>query len=162
MQIRIESIGTVQVSREFLRWGGHAQDMRPMWPSISEFLRHEIEQQFESQGSHFGGGKWKPLKETTVAYKAANNLDPRILHATLAMRESLTNRGRSVPEGVRIFERNKLVFGTKVDYAGIHQQGNPAGRPPQRKIIDLPETSKRKISKAIQRFIVTGQTSAIH
>jgi phage gpG-like protein len=148
-RIYIEFGGEVQVNRRLDRFKDSLEDPRPLWENLFGYLERAETQQFNAQGK---AAKWKPLAESTVAYKKRHGLDRRILHATLAMRKSLTQRGHG--DAVRISTLDFMQFGTDVEYAGIHQKGG--GRVPQRRVIDLTETQRREIVKRTQKFLLKG------
>jgi phage gpG-like protein len=141
--------GDVQVSRRLERFAHRAGDASPLWHNIIEYLERAEVRQFNSQGAT-GSGGWKPLASTTKEYKRLAGLDPRILHATLALRDSLTKGGG---DAVRVVTDQSMGFGTTVPYARFHQLGEGV---PMRKPLELTEGQRKTIAKRIQRWIVTG------
>lgn len=152
MNLTFEISGDVQVDRTLERWVDRADNMRPALSALADdFLRIE-DRQFNSQGL-FASGGWTPLKQSTVERKALLGLDPRILHATLALRNALTQRG--APHQVRRVTNDEFFAGTDLIYAGVHQ--NPVTSPlPRRRPVELRETDRRQWIKTLQRFLVDG------
>lgn len=63
----------------------------PLSRAVEDVLSDEIEMNFETESS--GGVGWPELADSTKIKKAQQDLDPRILHATLALREGATSPG---------------------------------------------------------------------
>lgn len=107
--------------------------------------------QFNSQGQAFSGG-WKPLAASTKAHKAANNLDPRILHATGALRKSLiykTNKNH-----VFRASRDEMFVGSSIPYGPHHQWGSKDGVLPRRRPFEFDNAVRQDIVKTLQRHLV--------
>lgn len=154
--IEIDVAGDVQLSRELLRFAGRITDASPAFEAIADDLREIETEQFDSQGGRSSGG-WRALKASTVAAKSAAGLDSRILHATLAMRKSFTDK--SDPAHVEKVTKDSLTFGSSDPKAGIHQQGSSDGaHPPQRRPLELTTMDREGIVKKLQRFMVEGTT----
>lgn len=151
MQLRIEAFGDNILARDILRIKDRAMDMRPAFEVIHEDFKKVEDWQFSTQG---GTHRWKPLAPSTVAYKAAAGLDPRILHATLRLRKSLTEDGE---DHVHMMTHDELVMGSKVPYGIYHQSRRPRKRLPRRPPVDLSETAKRRWVKVLQRYLMTGE-----
>jgi phage gpG-like protein len=157
VRLELDVFGDKQVARELLRLGDRAADARPAWNAIIDRLLLLEREQFDSEGGRASGG-WKPLAPSTVADKARRDLDPRILHATGRLRDSLTRRTGG--DAVRESHPNEMRFGTDVPYARYHQQGT--GRMPRRREIELTETDRHQMFvQVLQRFLVTGETPSI-
>lgn len=149
MRIEISALGVEAVSRDLLRYADHATDLTPVMQNVADML-HDVErQQFASQGAH-GSGGWAELADSTRRRKAALGQDPRILHATGALLESLTGGSGEVsvprPDG--------LDFGSTLPYARLHQDGT--SRMPARPPVQLAEQDRRKVIREIQRYILEG------
>jgi len=151
MQIDFNFYGDQQVSRRILRWQEAAADARPAFEAVADMLMEHEDQQFETQGGLASGG-WAALKPATVQAKARQGLDPRILHATLALRRSLTERGDENQE--LIIEPSWMLFKSKLEYAGFHQTGTR--HMPQRRPIELREQDRQEVVKIVQEFLVYG------
>lgn len=149
--------GDVQVSRELLRFTHRVEDASPAFEDIADDLRDIETEQFDSQGGRSSGG-WKKLKDVTLAAKRAAGLDLRILHATLAMRRSLTEK--SDPAHIEKITKDSLTFGSSDPKLPIHQKGSADGaHPPQRRPLELTKLDRNNIVKKLQRFMVEGVTA---
>lgn len=152
MRLDLDTFGEKQFSRELLRVGQNAGDMTPAFDEIHTLFLDVEQRQFGSQGRAFSGG-WKPLAASTKARKARLSLDPRILHATLRLRDSLTSE--SHPDHVYRASADEMFVGTKVPYAGVHQ--NPKTSPlPRRRPIEFNAPIRTQIVKILQRHLMTG------
>ena len=151
MGVRFEIEGDVQVERKLLRFAEAADDMTPAWKRIDEQIRGFERSQFGTQGAS-GSGGWAPLKPRTVAFKARNNLDPRILHATGRLRKSFTNK--TDPDHVLRFGKDWFFSGSKTPYAGVHQNPKPSNPLPQRRPVELTETQRKAIVRTVQAHLV--------
>lgn len=157
-RFEFEVFGDKQVERELRSKAAHAEDARPAFHVMDEEITAIVSEQFATQGGR-GSGGWAALVDSTVAYKAANNLRPEILRATDALYESLINPEHA--DSLRIIEPQALVRGSHVQskdgypYPIAHQQGR--GNNPVRKIFDFTELDRRNLTKILQRWLMTGQ-----
>lgn len=149
MRLELEAFGDTQFARELLRVGNLATDMRPAFDDIHTMLLGVERKQFNSQGRAYSRG-WAPLAPSTVRYKAARNLDPRILHATLRMRKSWTTKGHR--DHVYRATADEMFFGSRVPYVRYHQLGTR--RMPQRRPFQLDDMTRRKVVKILQAHLV--------
>lgn len=153
MRLTLDAFGDRQFSREILRVGQNAADMRPAFDEVHDLFLGVEQQQFRSQGGAYSGG-WKPLAPSTVASKRRQNLDPRILHATLRLRGSLTQKTHA--DHVYTATSDEMFVGTRVPYAGVHQ--NPKTSPlPRRRPIEFSEKVRSDIVKILQRHLMSGR-----
>ena len=150
MRIDFDIFGEEQLSRELLRFSSHAGNAAPAFHKIAEDMREQIGEQFESEGGR-GSGGWAPLKESTLAAKAARGLDSHILQATHSLMESLTGTGGDHIERVT---DDSLLFGSSVAYGKFHQKGT--SKMPARKPVDFTELDRRSFIRTLQRYIVDG------
>lgn len=149
MRIELDAFGDVQLSREILRVGKNASDMRPAFDQVHDLIRDVETRQFNSQGGAFSGG-WKPLAPSTLAHKAAHGLDHRILHATGRMRKSFTNKSHK--DHVYRASADEMFVGSRVPYAPFHQLGTQ--RMARRRPFELNEAVRRDIMKLLQAHLV--------
>jgi phage gpG-like protein len=154
VRILFEVSGDVQLNRELLRVGGRGVDASPAFEAIADRILSEDALQLGSQGRHASGG-WKPLQPATMEAKRRRNLRPEILRATDSLMRSLTVRGDS--NQVLKVRPDGLDLGSKLPYAGAHQNPKPGSRLPQRRPVELTETTRRDITKTLQRFVLTGE-----
>jgi hypothetical protein len=97
-------------------------DLRPAWAVVTENLRALETRVFDGKGAPLGAA-WKPLATSTVDdrlhkrghYRLASSEGPseRILHWTLALRNSLTKPG--APWSIAAASASTLTFGTNVE-----------------------------------------------
>lgn len=159
MQLYLEVFGDVQLARELLRFGERAEDMSPAFEQIADDFLQIQEFQFDSQGGMFSGG-WAALAPSTIESKRRQGLDPRILHATLALRNSLTNKND--PNHVRRITPDTMEVGTSVTspsgfpYPAAHQ--NPKQGQKQRRPIELDEDISSDWVKVLQEYLVQFET----
>lgn len=158
VRVTLDVFGDVQFDRSMLRIRDRSEDMGPAFNDLADdFLLIEREQ-FDTEGG-FASDGWKQLAAATVEYKAQAGLDPRILHATLAMRKSLTQRSHK--DHVRKISRDEMFVGTKVKtekgypYPRAHQRGKGV---PRRRPVELRDVDRRVWVKALQTFVMTGET----
>lgn len=152
MYIYFEVAGDVLINRRMLRISEFAGDAAPAFEMIGEQMLEIEKLQFESEGER-SGDPWTPLQQTTVDRKAAAGLDPRILHATLALEKSLTTRGG---DNRFIVTPNMLIFGSELEYAGVHQNPKESNPLPRRRPIDFTEADKVGFIKTLQAWIMAG------
>lgn len=158
MHFTIEIFGDKQVERDLLRFRQRAMDMSPAFHRLADrFLEEEVKQ-FDSEGA-YASGRWVPLRPSTIARKAALEQDLRILHATLAMRNSLTIPG--APGQIRRIKSDEMFVGTDVrspkgfPYPAVHQR--PIRSPlPRRRPVELRASTRREWVKDLQHFLIYG------
>lgn len=153
MRLDLETFGEMQFSREILRVGANARDMRPAFDKVHEIFLEAEGRQFASQGGAYSGG-WRPLAPATRSRKARLNLDPRILHETLRLRRSLTDRTHR--DHVYTVTADEMFVGTAVPYAGPHQNPKPGNPLPRRRPIEFNDEIRKEILKALQRHLFGG------
>ncbi len=150
MRIEADVAGDKQVSRDLLRIGSRADNMRPALLKVAELLAASSARRFSQQGPG-----WAPLAETTLTQRALEGSGSRILDRSGALKGSVSKIGGA---GQQLVATDSwLLFGTTVPYAGIHQHGAPHAGIPQRKIFDLDGGARTAIVKTIQRFALTGE-----
>ena len=152
MIIDFDVYGEKQVSRELLRFSGRATNAAPAFAMIADDMREIIDKQFETEGKRSSGG-WAPLALSTIDSKARAGLDPRILHATLDLRRSLTEKDDSAH-----FEHItpvSLTLASQVEYGKYHQTGTL--KMPRRRPVEFTEVDRQHFVKTLQRWIVEGK-----
>lgn len=151
MRLQVGIYGDEVFKRKLYRIEGRSVDVEAVFLEIAEDIREVEEKQFESEG-WFRSGGWAELTDNTIARKEREGLDPRILHATLKLRESVTDKGGGTL--IKIGE-DTLVVGSEVSYGGYHQTGT--SRMPQRKVMEFNENDKRQWVMMIERWIIHGE-----
>ena len=91
------------------------QDLTPVMRQIGYTLIDIVEQNFETES--FLGRPWKPLAESTKRQKAKRGYE-----------KILQNRGTLAESIDFVATKDKLILGTNVEYAAIHQFGGDAGK----------------------------------
>lgn len=155
MQFIFEAHGEQLVTRTLLRWEGRALNAQPAFEQIAEqFMRWET-RVFDTQGAS-GGARWDDIADSTKAYKRHHDppLDPRVLHATLALRKSLTEKGNE--HMLFVPTDSFLLFGSKLDYAAFHQKGRGVK---QRRPLQFTEAQKKDAIRILQRYLAEGGTA---
>lgn len=155
LELRFEILGEVQLQRRLEGVIGRLGDMRPALEKIAGDFHRTMEGAFASEGGSNAEGRWRELSPDYAKWKARHYPGKRILERTGALRASLAeNKGKGAIER---YEGNALTIGTSVTsargypYGVAHQQGR--GRVPERKIIDLSDTVKRRWVKIMQDHI---------
>jgi phage gpG-like protein len=134
-------------------------DMSPVWEYIADDFATKEGTVFKRGGANSSYNKWAPLKQSTIDRKKSSPYKKnasRILVRSGNLRASLTQRGHSN----FIFRSNRryMEIGTSVKYAGIHDAGNPQGGLPQRTLIRIPDTARKKWNSAILRHLVNTKS----
>lgn len=134
------------------------KDMKPIMQGIGAVVLEDVQEHFrENKGSD---KKWDPLSKTTIDArrkgKGKKYSGPQMLRDTGFLRNSLINsKFESVPKsGIRIVDREKVILGTTVEYAAIHNFGGYTGKNnkvkiPQREFMWLSQKANTKIIKMI-------------
>jgi hypothetical protein len=118
----VEAMGVKAVATKFTRLGEAAVDVRPAFMTITELIFAIEAQVFNGQGRR-GGGSWKRDTPEWLAQKTRLGLDPRINHATGALRRSVTEHGA---EGqVHEMTPHSLIFGSSLPQAEPSQKNRP-------------------------------------
>lgn len=149
MRIVIEAFGHQVMSRQLRTVSDRASDLRPAFEEAHERFREIMQVRFATGGGP-PSGPWAPLKKSTVERKARLGLDPRVLHATLRLRTSLTKlRGTG---GTLQMNKDGLTMGSKVPYGRFHQTGTRrmVARPP----VGLSTQDRRELVQIIEDFIL--------
>jgi phage gpG-like protein len=150
MDIRVDVFGDVQLDRKLLRLERRGQDLSPVFDVLADDFFELESRQFSSEGG-FASGGWDPLADSTVRRRGSAH---PILDESSELRDSLTQDGAK--GSIRRITSDELFVGTDVDHAQYHQTGTP--RMPRRRPVEFRETDRRRWVKAIQRYLVTGQS----
>ena len=88
------------------------------------------------------GRPWAPLKEATLrSRRRKGRQDQPVLSDSRTLRNSIESSSTN----------DEVIIGTNVEYAKYHQEGT--SRMPQRKILGLSESVRRRIRSLIQRVL---------
>lgn len=123
------------------------------WPGVGDVIADNLDKQFETEGNHFLGRRWAPLKPAYLRWKIRNGYDPRRLHKTGAMRASLTSR----PMAVEIYRPTSATFGTNDEKAAFHQDGTKFMA--RRQIIRVTGDMADDVNSVLARYIFENRLS---
>lgn len=118
----VRAMGAKQVATKFERMGIAAVTARPAMETIADMMMRIIGIIFESQGRR-GGGSWRRDSVEWLMRKQRLNLDPRIGHATGALRRSMSIRAA---EHQILHVDDKMVnLSSDLPYAATQQRNRP-------------------------------------
>lgn len=122
MLYSVKALGIKVAETRFERMGAAALNARPALEDVATLMMGIERAVFESEGRR-GGGSWRQDSKEWLARKQRLGLDPRIGHATLALRRAMTVRG----DENQILEvtDNTIVLGTDLPYARTQQRNRP-------------------------------------
>lgn len=148
MRITVETFGVKSFHRSLVGYERAARDLGPAFDNIHEFLLHQEELQFASEGVQ-GGTKWVPLSPRYAAWKRVHYPGMPILTRTGRLRASLTRAHD--PDHIFTTSPGTLIFSSRVPYGKYHQFGTRfmPPRPPVR----FNEAAKRYVVKILQRHL---------
>ena len=139
--------GSELVDRLMAQMADRTGDVSPIWPKVGDVVVDNMARQFDTEGAHFLGRQWSPLKPEYLAWKIRKGLDPRRLHATGDMRRSFTTRPMDVEE----FYPDYAVFRSNDAKAPFHQSGTR--NMPARRIFAMTEDFSDEITQVVARYI---------
>lgn len=116
--------------------------------AILRRLMQIIGQTFESQGRR-GGGSWPQITEEWLRRKQRTGLDPRIGHATHALRESVSIWGAE--HQIREVGPNIAKLGSELPYADTQQRHRP--------FIKLTKTDKVGMRNIVRAWLINAWRS---
>lgn len=118
----VRSQGAKQVAVKFTRMGEAAVAARPAMEAVAILMMKALGMTFESQGRR-GGGSWKRDTPEWLTRKLRNHLDPRIGHATLALRNSVSIPG--APHQDLLVTDTLVHLSSDLPYARTEQRHRP-------------------------------------
>lgn len=154
MLVQFDVYGDHQINRRLLRFSDRVMDARPAWNAILDHIMAENELHFETEGRSVT--PWPPLAASTLDFKRRANYDLRILHRTLDLRRSWTERGF---KNYIVLLPHSMTFDSDVGYGIHHQFGAKRANLPMRKPVEFSNTTRTNIMKILQRYIMTGETA---
>jgi hypothetical protein len=128
----------------------NAMDMDDTWENVLDYILSVNERRFETEGF----GTWDPLEDATIERKERLGLDARVLHESLRLRESLTDRDS--PDMEVEISRDSLYMASLVPYGEIHRQGAPGSNIPIRVPMELSSGHRSWITKLVKDGILYG------
>lgn len=150
LRISIEFDGS-KFDRVFTRYTEQVSDLRQVWPGVITELRAAMREQFAGQGVG-PSGSWAQLSPRYRAWKEKQFPGLPILQRSKRLVQSLTG---NTSDTVLIAAPDSLTFGTRRPGAVYHQSTRGRKKLPRRAVFDLNEPQKIRITKAIQRRLLT-------
>lgn len=165
MRFRLSVAGDVQLDRELEAISENAKGIDVVLAAIGADLGKVSEQQFATEGRYASGG-WAALSAAYAKRKARMVATGRIIHGRRArylqvlrltdrLRLSLVQK--TDPEHIEQIVNHKLTWGTRVPYAGAHQNPKPGNPLKRRRFLELPERKRQEYLRAVLTFIRTGK-----
>lgn len=147
MNLVVKESGLRQLEVAFRRLEGTVQDLRPVWPAVSDYFHRFERAHFSTEGGSGASGKWKALSARYAEWKSLRFPGKGILELTGALKASLTGGAgsRSVSERLRYTEESL------VPYARYHATGT--GTMPQRSPVSITEAQAREIGALVGRHV---------
>jgi phage gpG-like protein len=170
-QFRIVVYGAREVAEDFGELAKRVVHTRPAMEEIYLTML-DIEQEiFEKEGARGGDMKWAMLSPAWRARKIKMGGDPRILRFRGRLEASVTHY-RHPDQFIRL-DKDKIVFGSKLPYAKVHQKGSKhlgkTGRlvegiggvtvflgegTPQRKYVKFTNQDAKAFAKEVSRYVM--------
>lgn len=166
LRFTLSVAGDVQMDRTIEAVEVAATQIDSVLHDIAGDLRKVTAEQFRTEGRYASGG-WKPLSDAYRKRKArivasgkwVNGRQAhymQILRLTDRLRQSFVYK--SDPEHVETIENHVLSWGSRVPYAGAHQNPKPTNPLPRRRPLELPEERRRAYARAILSYVRTGDS----
>lgn len=141
--LHLEVEGEVQVSRMLSRTTERVKHLGPFYDEAAKILSRSVKEQLSSEGGR-SEHTWQPLSPGYAEWKQRRYGNAPILEASGTMRRALQPTPEVVPDD--------KIFWSVPFYALFHQRGTR--KMPQRRILDLNESDRRRLVKALQRHIM--------
>lgn len=149
-KIEIIVDGKEEFSRVFSRLDANFDDLTPIWPDVRDKFWNIEKEQFDSEGSKGGGGRWKSLSPRYAKQKIKRyGAGVKILEASGDLLRSLTG---DAPGSYYYAGKKEVAIGTTLARGIYHQRGE--GRLPKREPISFGDKQKRELMKVIQGALV--------
>lgn len=148
--IQIAVDGEDQFFRSFKRLDANFDDLSPIWPDVRDEFWQIEKEQFDSEGSKGGGGKWQALSARYEIQKIARyGAGKKILEASGDLVASLTG---NAPGSYYMANAKEIAVGTTIPYGMYHHRGE--GKLPKREVISFSEVQKKRLMKIIQGSLI--------
>lgn len=147
-------LGERQVDRTLAGIESNVEDWSPAFGTLRDRFLVLERHQFTSGGGY--SGTWTPLSPRYAAWKARHYPGKPIMRRTDELYRSLT-----VGPQINIVHKDAMRLGTAVPHARFHQNPTVPGRPPRRRVVELPEGERREWAKVLQSFAVTGHLTGV-
>lgn len=122
MEYIARAMGYDIVALKFERMGMAAIEAKPAMEEVADLMLVAIGETFQSQGRR-GGGSWRQDTDEWLKRKLRENLDPRIGHATLALRRAFSIRDAEHQE--LLVTHNSVLLNSDLPYADTEQRHRP-------------------------------------
>ena len=132
------------ILRQHGRFRRELSDLSPLWERFKTAMSEIERSRFESHGH----GQWPPLAESTLREKARLGYPADPLVRTGALMASLVDPGRAARTS-----RTQMIWESIIPYSIHHQEPSVAGRPPQRKVLDIRVDDRRTLERQLVSFI---------
>jgi hypothetical protein len=125
-------IGEENIVRRMTNLQKRAMRAKPAMELVAAELFNYEDKLFNSEG-RYQGGSWEYISDDWVARKLARGLDPRIMHATLALRDAMSIPG-APHQDFKVTNRD-VILGTDLKYAHPADAKRPFShiKPPTRR-----------------------------
>ena len=150
-RISFSITGDKQYSRGFEALAHEVEDMTEPFEQIGTMLISHVHEQFRTEGASGANGKWKRLSKSYAAWKRDQVGEQQILVFVGTMRGAMIDKASAIT-----ISKKRFVYDPDVpEYANYHQKGDDGegGGPPQRKMVDLPDTERRKWDRVFVEWI---------
>ncbi len=149
-KIEIIVDGKAEFDRAFSRLDANFDDLTPIWPDVRDKFWDIEKEQFDSEGSKGGGGRWKSLSPRYAKQKIKRyGGGVKILEASGDLLKSLTG---DAPGSYYQAGKKEVAIGTSIPYGMHHHRGS--GNLPERKVISFSEKQKKELMKVIQVSLI--------
>lgn len=139
-----------EFNRVFSRLDANFDDLTPIWPDVRDKFWAIEKEQFESEGSKGGSGRWKNLSRRYEQQKIARyGQGKKILEATGELRDALTGPN---PGSYYVAGKKEVAIGTTLARGIYHQRGSD--KMPARPPISFSDEQKRSMMKAVQAAMI--------
>lgn len=150
MQFFVEAMGIRQVETRFERMGAAAVSAEPAMELVLKDLYRIFDATFQSEGRR-GGGSWAQDTDAWLKRKIGMGLDPRIGHATLALRDSMSKPDDPNQE-VEI-SANFVRLASTLPYAATEQRHRP--------FVKLTRTDRERLRLIIRDYLAAAWKGAV-
>lgn len=152
MRVKLELTGVDRASSRFTAAQHRAEFPRPAFLDVGRDFLRIARVEFDTSGT-YSGKRWAPLASSTVDRKRRQHLDPRILVASNALRESLISMGG---EHVQDMSRDRIELGSSVAYLQYHQ-GRGRYKMPARPFT-IPHRDRRRWIETLRVYVMEGRS----
>lgn len=146
----VEVRGTQDVIDALKRMRLRAHDLRPAFQAFEKLLFIHNLAQFATEGA-YTGSMWKPLSPAYAAWKVKKVGPKPILQFSGRLLASFTSHS---PDNISDIELQTARFGSRVEYAAVHQFGRHDHSMPARPPLVVTEVLRQEANRLIGGYIV--------